>query len=307
MKKESHESITALALKLFANREESSQLSEALTNKRFSKALVKGTNDEDDFSVPRGANWHFYPANNTILNEKRQVLGINIYPTSDKILHQREGEFNDLLKDGASRSLFSTFGRILHHIQDMSTPSHVRPVYHGPDKVDYYETFLVDEWEQLERKISDQNDLTDTTTYNVQSFVELYIDAANRTLAVLDLPTNQFQVVVNGETKQEKPTLFWKKYDPNIHPDVLFDFQGFGSFGPMGEHFGKFPPPAEVEYGIEPQVYVDQATLYTKSAVTDTLVALQMFEERVAQEFGNRTFVEEANPYLHEDDDISFG
>ena len=37
-------------------------------------------------------------------------------------------------------------GRILHHVQDMSTPSHVVPVYHGLVVKDRFETHLHQEY-----------------------------------------------------------------------------------------------------------------------------------------------------------------
>jgi len=46
-----------------------------------------------------------------------------------------------VFRGGTNDKTLLVSGRLTHHIQDMSTPSHVVPVYHGPGLKDEYENF----------------------------------------------------------------------------------------------------------------------------------------------------------------------
>lgn len=97
--------------------------------------------------------------------------------TSENILNKRIKEFEELVEKNSFKR-YNKFGRILHHIQDMSTPSHVLPIYHGPKfplylspkKIeDYFETFMCKNNDNITLK-NVHIPLSDNSDNNINSF-----------------------------------------------------------------------------------------------------------------------------------------
>ena len=123
-----HQALTRITLDTFA-----SCLPEYLTS--HAGQIIDGTKAEDRLWGPsRVKNWHFYRrAGSPILEQTRWL---RMRPTSEYIFAERVKEMQSCAIDDPKR--YEYLGRILHHIQDMSTPSHVRPVYHGPVLHDHF-------------------------------------------------------------------------------------------------------------------------------------------------------------------------
>lgn len=305
MKPQSHTDITELALEYY-KQNNPSKLSTAVKKARFKDALIQGTKDEDSPTVTRGTNWHFY-GSNSILKDYEYIAWefpkIVIRPTSEKILIYRQKSFSSAIKDGATKRLFSTFGRILHHIQDMSTPSHVVPVYHGPIISDKYETFLVEHWSELKERTKDNWSANQRDNSVSDDFIGIYHKGAKRVINFLNSSESSFQFAINNQQKSEQMSYIWNAYSQHnegSNPKVPFKINGFGKFGPIGEHFGEisFPNDNGKSFHIAHDTYLDIAAKFTLDAVLDSVVALNIFERAVEEQFKNRDFIESANPFL---------
>lgn len=286
MKPGSHSRITELALGIYKENN-SSELCASLDKPCLRKALLFGTRVEDWPLPKRGKNWHFYPANKTIEEHEHIFWSfpkIVIRPISRPILKIRMDKLNSLAGGGACKKLFKTFGRALHHIQDMSTPSHVVPAYHGPKLKDKYEDFLVDHWEALSGRVNDEQEkLMDVLTEPAVDLVTLYGKAGKRLLRHLYSNDSTFAVTLDGVQTKGTAELLWQQYDPRkdqSHKRVPFDIPGFGDFGPVGIHFGETEPFEEKShtYQVDHDTYLKIAAHFVASAVADTLRALRVFE-----------------------------
>ena len=63
-----------------------------LAEEKYYKALLKGAADEDDPTLTRGLNWHFYPANETLTRANRDFIIFTLRPTSLHIIGKRQEE-----------------------------------------------------------------------------------------------------------------------------------------------------------------------------------------------------------------------
>lgn len=214
MKPEAHEFITKAILK--------SHICKLGFNSRDIKYIVKGTMLED-WWPPRDRirNWHFYRGGNSnIPLQVDKYLGVNNPTSIDRV---NKLVYNLKTSKYGSKKQLKLIGRIIHHIQDMSTPSHVVPIFHGGDIEDSYETHMM-------THIKDMN-IDEYINMNVQieDFSKIYIKYAESTLNYLD----NSKVPIVGQ--EESNTLFekiWMKYKEGNNQIV-----GFGKFGVYAECF----------------------------------------------------------------------
>ena len=208
-----HKTLTGIAIKRCGDK-----LSEAMHD--FANEILRGVVDEDAIRPERMRNWHFYRSNKRIGGKKL------IKYTSEDIFHKRIKEMNKYGKDDKRR--YNNLGRILHHIQDMSTPAHVIPIYHGIIIKDYFEEFMSKQTnaDTLGEKVVLGNSQKDFTT--------LYEDAAKATLAYIKTATFELkEVEINGRKKILPLNEFWQDYHQHEDPKL----KGFGSYGPFHEYF----------------------------------------------------------------------
>ena len=117
MKPTTHKKITKLALE-FCKDKLSSKILEHSSN------IIQGSDDEDTSNkISRALNWHFYRTENSKIPKRVKLL---FKTTSEDILNKRINSMNGC--DENSDKYYNYLGRIIHHIQDMSTPSHVMPI-----------------------------------------------------------------------------------------------------------------------------------------------------------------------------------
>ncbi len=264
MKPDTHENITRFALS-YVDKFISADSSEA-------RWLIAGTKKEDDPTLSRGKNWHFYPANKTI-SKKRLWL---IQPTSLSILRKREDDLLKSVENGTSEEIYITLGRIIHHIQDMSTPTHVVPVYHaGGKSSDPFELYLVEKWDEIQPQIQTEFK-PNIENESDRFFTGLYMNSGKRLLEKLNdgqglfpLEHNQTGVSISSES-------FWKEYGctEGIKFTPPLWIKGFGKFGKYGISFN--------DAGLDEQINrVKVASFFMSFAVWDTVTALEIFRDRI--------------------------
>ncbi|MDX8403581.1 MAG: hypothetical protein R8K54_04145 [Mariprofundaceae bacterium] len=257
MKAKAHKKITAKVVDIFKQHRQSS-FGEKLDT--YGGDIVEGSVEADIFPIfERATNWHFYKENELL---KATKIGlVMVHPTSDYILGKRINQLHDhisnaknatssYVKDNELEDAFELTGRALHHIQDMSTPSHITPIYHGPDfpfnqvdgaliVPDHFENF------SAERKVIiplleaidiSKNEFDQIENEADISLSGLYDDAAKRSLnSLFDDPASNFiEGVVNDNPSPVPLSMFWQKHSLNPAGGKI---AGFGSFGPLEKAF----------------------------------------------------------------------
>ncbi len=257
-----HKTITRLAIDLCQK-----HLLEDVLDCKQKDAIIQGSEDEDEKDLYlRATNWHFYKSNDKIPARKWFLLKI----TSENILDKRIKKFEGLVEKNSFKR-YNKFGRILHHIQDMSTPSHVLPIYHGPKfplylspkKIeDHFETFMY--------KNDDNITLEDvhipSSDNNINSFFQIYDNAAHEMLEMLK---NGFYI--DSKHSQKLPySLFWK-----CHTEEEFSkIKGFGVYGECNDYFIKDDLLKHNKYGITYDTLLSIQKTITTHAIMNTCKAI---------------------------------
>lgn len=236
MKPEVHQELTRIAIQEFQD-----QLPTEILEYR--DQIIKGTIIEDNvytFPPTRLWNWHFYRQKNSN-NSIPERVKLYMRPTSEVIFGKRIKTMIKLAKNNPKR--YEYLGRIIHHIQDMSTPSHVVPIYHAKKPTDYFESFMVYAIKNFEfdSKIS-----TIMTDPNID-LEAIYDNAAKEMLAFLK--DNTVNATVNGEDKTElKLNIFWQ----NKEEEEDIKHTGFGTYGILHGYFDK---PREKKFSTDGNEY----------------------------------------------------
>lgn len=259
---------------------------------RYAEEVIEGSKEADTTPLTvRATNWHFYPANDRLAPIKTKLLGfmpITIYPTSDHILKRRIEELKKEISKGISEDVFNLVGRILHHIQDMSTPAHAVPVYHGLDVLDLVEDELNvrDSFEEYSEENIDT--VLDTiivdhahfeaTTEAPLSPDALYEHAAQRTLKTLYGPHQGFHAKVDGVSTHIGWDSYWRPWSSDRTDEA--SLYGFGSYGPLGHAFGKnHVLVGQVHYEVPPQACSQLYRKQLSCMVLDSLRALAFVQQ----------------------------
>ncbi len=202
MKPEAHTYITLSVLKEFEWQEKFQEYQ--------MKYILKGVEIEDYSPIlPRIVHWHFY---RQVGSQMKQKVWWFFNPTSELRLANLIEALEKSSQD--DHQCYITLGRILHHIQDMSTPSHVRPIYHGIITKDDYEEAMM---HYVKDEVVDPN-YSDTVT--ADNFYQLYEKYAHQTLDFISDPTSS--VFYDG--RQIPFTELWIKDE-------------YGNFGRFGKYY----------------------------------------------------------------------
>ncbi len=258
MKGSDHKAITSKAIEIFCANFPSSLATKIADH---DIAIAAASQDEDTSPIfTRATNWHFYKANE-YLQPRHYTAGnlhtpFMIHPTSEEIYSYWVKQFGTAKKAGEDEEFFDRLGRILHHVQDMSTPAHVVPVYHGLSVKDRYEGWL---HERIDERLAEitlsPSEIAALKTSGTADFLSIYGDAAT---AALDLLKGEFPLICDGANVRRSWSLFWVPFDPHTSSTNGNDEKyGFGSFGPLGDDFGDAGPISRQgsTYRIEPSVY----------------------------------------------------
>lgn len=253
-----HQALTRITLDTFRP-----TLAKAIT--AHAEAIIGGTKAEDRWWEPsRTKNWHFYRREGSPILE--QTRWLRMRPTSEYIFSKRVKEMQSCAMDDPKR--YVHLGRILHHIQDMSTPSHVRPVYHGPVLHDHFEAFMVDMLPNIRPLIPSTRESHD------DDFMAIYRDAAETTLRFMESCT--VSATVNGQAQELPLSVFWEDCTVNEDPKR----PGFGRFGKLHKLFkakNRFEAVVasdDKHYRISPEALHKLNNTLCGKAVADTYRAL---------------------------------
>lgn len=261
MKPTTHATITRLAIQYCKEKISSSVC-------KNTHEIIQGTIDEDEAImsiVKRGTNWHFYRSENS--PAPKRVYGL-FKTTSEDILNERIKTLYK--KEKGSKKFYNCLGRIIHHIQDMSTPSHVIPIYHGPElpfKIrlsmidDHFESFLEENDCRISlNDIENQIDIDGLDEYI--DFVKIYEASAEDMLKNILMINNELEV-------EDRPySIFWKHYTEDESKKV----RGFGVYGSCHEYFKELPENNPYEITKEDLYQIQDAI--TTHAIVSTCKAI---------------------------------
>ncbi len=227
MKPEDHDKITGKAIEIYCEHTNSDFSAQLLMN--FHK--VKGGAYLEDKSplFTRITNWHFFKQN-------KQLQPINLFlfklnPTSELRVKKLELELNN----NTAKQGEKLIGRILHHIQDMSTPAHIVPVYHGLLVKDSFEDYSKKNTEtELKTIYIDTQEFEELHTENINDIMSIYNNAAHETLSYLYNDQSSGFELDHGE--QAGWDLFWKRFSNSSSNCAKAN--GFGCYGPLGKQYG---------------------------------------------------------------------
>jgi len=255
MKQYIHEKISRHALYLF------NSSSTSKTPDNISSAFISGSINEDEISLTRFMNWHFY--NNGGIIGRYRKYGILCNGSNEKIFQKRLNELNTLLSSNADKlKIYGIAGRMAHHIQDMSSPPHVIPVYHlGSDKFDSY--------------INDTYVLPDIkpVAYPIDCTPDKLLDqAARNTLNSI----KDDVIFTNGGTI---PGESWLKF---WHGDDDKNLNGFKKYGEYGNTFGiNRECKGVAQYSYDESLFNRFFNECYTRAVTDTVNLLVYLDKRI--------------------------
>lgn len=319
MNKPNHSDISKAALSLYLQYQK--------VDKSFDKLceyLGVSSASEDDVTFSskfqRPFNWHFYN-NNGHITDNILVPGQRTSEKRFGTLLEKLDKYVEKCSQKPDRhhveDLVETTGRIMHHIQDMSTPSHVVPVYHGPGVKDCFETFIEAYAEKITPVlvvagggIIDQSRMTIPITEeeivkakqavgagtDSDVLMKLYDDSARATLRFVK--ENSINLYCDGISKVVPLTSFWQERNgATEHGEEGFWLRAFskdfGSFGPLGNNFGNVAFVAGgnfYEGNTDDYLLVYKKLL--KKAVIDSVIVLE-FVARKSQVFTKTDFATE--------------
>lgn len=231
--------------------------------KELSPAFAGGAVDEDEWGLTRAKNWHFYNNDNKIGRYWKIIL--YCYGSNEHIFCKRLKKLEFMLTSKAPNiEIYEVAGRVAHHIQDMSSPPHVMPIYHmDHDKFDIYEPAPV--------PASDVTAICKDVNRTVVGPLELLERAAQNTLKAVANPV----VFDNGKTVENETWMkFWGGPDDK-------ELSGFKTYGEYGNLFGTIPPcESSVCRAYDRNTYDRFYNECYMRAVTDTVRLLIYLDQR---------------------------
>jgi len=264
MKPITHKTVTRLAIDLYCK---NNHTSEIYKNRSY---IIDGTADEDEVTIERAKNWHFFRSSGSpIPTQKTTLFILECKLTSEDIFAQRVDELKSSVH--GSKEFYNRLGRILHHIQDMSTPSHVLPIYHDMFVKDYFEDFMGDN----DAYITNEDIESALTCEDIKRFKDIYDKAAYEMLHILK---GGFEIQTNTQIKILPYSLFWKSYQESEYKKI----KGFGVYGEQHHYFKKNYLPQNNSFGITKETLLGIQKRVTTQAIQNSLVALFFLS---AQEF----------------------
>jgi len=234
----------------------------------------------------RLTNWHFFPENEALQPRKKKVLGyeLTVYPTSKRLCERRVEQFDHECVKRPSKNLFRLIGRILHHVQDMSTPAHVIPVYHDPRAPDSYESYSKKHMADRLRSVDIREDRFSELRSELSGSFDLYDRGARATLAYLYQSRKRFPCLIDGKLEAIACDALWKRSSDHGGGREAKGGNGFGRYGVLGRHFGI----TRVEVGD--RVYEVAADVFralhqdlVQKALEDSLRVMMFAEARIRE------------------------
>jgi len=228
--------------------------------------LTEGSVHEDDLSLERVLNWHFY--NNDGKIGKYWKYFFYCHGSNERIFKRRLETLDRLIAEKKSLpEIYTMAGRIVHHIQDMSSPPHVMPIYHvGSDRFDKYKSASG----TLDAEICSEMQA------GAHHPLDLLENAAQNTLKAVNR-----SVVFDGQKTFENET--WLKFWGGPEDENLVGFRTYGLYGNV---FGESPCNSGICLLYNKRVYDDFFGECSRRAITDTVRFLMYLDERIGKGAG---------------------
>jgi len=193
----------------------------------YKNEIIQGSADEDETQLlSRALNWHFYRQENSPTPKKVKFI---FYPTSENIFQKRIKQFQS---EKDLKKKYNILGRIIHHIQDMTTPAHILPIYHGPGLPFYWNKIFIDDY--FENFLAKNNNLIEVPEINLEnlekfeSFWDAYHKTAETTLSEI--------LKINLPSEKRPYSKFWKHWTEEEWDEV----SGFGIYGNEHQKFQNY-------------------------------------------------------------------
>jgi hypothetical protein len=235
--KEKHPFVTREAIKAYTSCIEQLGVEDTLND--GSGLIVESTEFEDEFSLTRYFNWHFYDAFH--ITQPKFSMGKSI-TGARKSLHyiynERINSLIESIENKTNNDVYEFTGRVLHYIQDMTVPAHVAPIYHYKipliDRSDFFDS--MPEWKTAifnppkdlcNIKVTNIHGLND---YANKILEETAQDTIRHIQELINVPEEH---ELNGKTWEE----FWivrKPENDESYSGVKYGFSPYGKKGRNG-------------------------------------------------------------------------
>ena len=229
------------------------------------EAIIVGSAREDAPSWQRISNWHFFRS-----NDQMPIWRGFRFDSRGRVQALQEQ-----LHLCAAEERYELIGRLLHHIQDMSTPSHVTPIYHDGLFSDPYEGWLkrqVKSWPTAPAPLP-PNLCASLSADPAKPLDHYYQACAEATLRWLADEGQGVNAEVDGRNERLPLQAFWPLYSAETKGWL----SGFASFGPLGREFGQTDfQAAGHHYRIDEQSYRQLAELLLAKACEESQQALHL-------------------------------
>lgn len=242
-------------------------------------------------------NLHYYNHGNWLKPKKVKLFGAfplyTLYPTSEHSLRQYIAELGKELAEGASNNTYILIGKILHLVQDMSSPAHVVPVFHSLKTRDGFEERLNSRIKLYISNYTLSQDGFNKICYDhgyhagQQCIERIYRDAAGKTIDYIRNEKTQFEVKINGELTRSGWHLFWMNHE-QMQSGTIYGrrprLNGFGGYGPLGKHFGQEKVTAYgSNYEIHKNVYEKLNNFVVRKSIEDSIRILNCIGHQLEQ------------------------
>ncbi len=262
------------------------------------KDIQEGARSAGNRIMQSGArNLHYYNRGNRLKPRKVKLLGLiplyTLYPSSEHCLRDYINELEQQMAQGMSVDTYVLIGKILHLVQDVSSPTHVAPILHSFNSRDSFEDRLNSRIKLYISNYTLSQDgfnkiCQEQEHHQEQQCVEwIYQDAASRTIDYIGDEKSQFEVKIDGKKTQGGWHLFWLNHE-HIQSGPIYGkrpkFHGFGGYGPLGKHFGQERITAfRKKYEIPNSVFEGLSHFVVRKSIEDSIRILNCIGKRIKQ------------------------
>jgi hypothetical protein len=195
----------------------------------------------------------------------------------------------DLAKELAtqknSMQLFIDLGHVLHHVQDMASPAHVVPVFHGPS--DTFEVYELKSHRFATQLSCRQLEELALQTQNLPTLLKKAAQDSLQVLAQLSVPLQRIDAA-GSTTYPVYGNSFWQVTPGN----------DFGVYGPLGRHFGETEIQFKDAKAVMPlEFYEDFKNRQMQMAVINSWIALYQLHQPQSTNAAHKFSVKNVNPW----------
>lgn len=235
---------------------------------------------------------HFFNHKNRFEPRKIRLFGLppslTLYPTSEHSLRKYIKELRRDFAEGFSKNSYRLIGKILHLVQDMSSPPNVVPVYHSANGGDSFEAILDFRMSSCLSNFNynqDRFNMVSECSVGSNCIENIYQGAALKTLDYIASSNSQFDIEIDGKTRKAGWDLFWNG-DETVRSSSaryrLHRIEGFGCYGPLGKHFGQEQVKVSSNrYVVNSSIYDGLCDFVINKSIEDSLKILICIENQI--------------------------